>query len=85
MREAPCCRSSNDVADPQFSIQILIGLFAKKHLHTEASGTLEARTITTEWHLDYRLPVRTAEPDRITEYTYDEQGRKLPSKISGVQ
>lgn len=44
---------------------------------TEAVGTPEARTITTEWHLDFRKPVRITEPGRITEYTYDTAGRLL--------
>lgn len=44
---------------------------------TEAAGNLEARTITTEWHPDFRKPIRITEPDRITEFTYDSAGRLL--------
>lgn len=44
---------------------------------TEADGTPEARTTTTEWHTDYRLPLKITEPDKITEYTYDANGRLL--------
>jgi YD repeat-containing protein len=44
---------------------------------TEAAGTPEARTITTEWHPTYRLPTRIAEPRRITTYTYDAKGNLL--------
>lgn len=47
---------------------------------TEASGTPVARTITTEWHPDFDKPVRIAEPDRVIEFNYDDQGRQV-SKI----
>ncbi len=48
---------------------------------TEASGTPEARTITTEWHPQFRLPTKISEPNKITEYTYDAQGRQLSSNV----
>jgi RHS repeat-associated protein len=41
---------------------------------TEASGTPQARTITTEWDPTFRLPVRIAQPKRITTLAYDAQG-----------
>lgn len=44
---------------------------------TEASGTSLARTATTEWHPLYRLPLRIAEPKRITTYTYDGAGNQI--------
>ncbi len=44
---------------------------------TEADGTPEARTVTTEWHPDFRLPMRISEADKITEFSYDAQGRLL--------
>jgi RHS repeat-associated protein len=37
---------------------------------TEAAGTPEQRTITTEWHPTFRLPARIAEPKRRTTYVY---------------
>ncbi len=49
---------------------------------TEAVGTPEERTITTEWHVDYRLPTKITEPGRITDFTYDTQGRLLSRKVS---
>jgi YD repeat-containing protein len=52
---------------------------------TEAQGTPQERTITTEWHPDYRLPTKITEPGKITEYSYDAQGRQLTSKVSSVQ
>lgn len=52
---------------------------------TEAAGTPEARTITTEWHPEFRLPVRITEPDQITEFTYDDQGRLLSRDERSVQ
>jgi YD repeat-containing protein len=41
---------------------------------TEAFGTPQARTISTEWHPTFRLPARTAEPLRITTYVYNSDG-----------
>ena len=52
---------------------------------TEAAGTPQERTITTEWHPQFRLPIKITEPNRITEYTYDAQGQQLTSKVSSVQ
>lgn len=48
---------------------------------TEASGTPQARTITTEWHSTLFLPTVVTEPDRITRYQYDEQGRQLSRTV----
>ncbi|WP_235658158.1 MULTISPECIES: RHS repeat domain-containing protein [Pseudomonas syringae group] len=44
---------------------------------TEASGTTLARTTTTEWDPDRFLPIRVVEPNRVTVYSYDNQGREL--------
>ena len=52
---------------------------------TEAFGTPQARTITTEWHPQFRLPTKITEPGKITEYSYDAKGRRLSSKVSSVQ
>ena len=52
---------------------------------TEASGTPQARTITTEWHPQFRLPAKITEPGKITEYIYDAQGRKLSRSVQSVQ
>ncbi|HKW36901.1 MAG TPA: hypothetical protein VJO54_03745 [Burkholderiales bacterium] len=41
---------------------------------TEASGTPQARTISTQWHSGFRLPVKVAEPLRITSYVYNGDG-----------
>jgi YD repeat-containing protein len=41
---------------------------------TEGVGSPEARTITTQWHADFRLPTRIAEPLRITTLTYHGDG-----------
>ncbi|RMJ29133.1 Rhs family protein, partial [Pseudomonas aeruginosa 39016] len=43
---------------------------------TEAAGTAQARTITTDWHPTLFLPVQVSEPGRITRYQYDAEGRK---------
>lgn len=49
---------------------------------TEAAGTPEARTITTEWHSALRLPVKITEPGKVTEYTYDSRGNRLTETIT---
>ncbi len=43
----------------------------------EASGKPEARTISTSWHPTYRLPLKIAEPKRLTTFTYDSAGNLL--------
>lgn len=43
----------------------------------EASGTANARTITTVWHPTLRLPVTIAQPKLITNFTYDDNGNVL--------
>jgi YD repeat-containing protein len=41
---------------------------------TEAYGTPQARTISTQWDANFRLPVKVAEPLRITSYVYNGEG-----------
>jgi YD repeat-containing protein len=52
---------------------------------TEAVGTPEERTITTEWDLTFRLPIKITEPGKITTLTYDSQGRFLERKEEKAQ
>lgn len=44
---------------------------------TEAAGTAEERTIQTEWHPIFNLETKIIEPDRITNFTYDNNGLLL--------
>ncbi|WP_220812375.1 DUF6531 domain-containing protein [Pseudomonas paralcaligenes] len=48
---------------------------------TEAVGTPQARTITTEWHPTFFLPLVVTEPKRIIRYQYDNQGRQLSRTV----
>ncbi|MCP1646654.1 RHS repeat protein [Pseudomonas nitroreducens] len=48
----------------------------------EASGTPQARTITTEWHPSLYLKTKVTEPDRITTYQYDAQGRQTGQTVT---
>ena len=41
---------------------------------TEAFGTPQARTISTQWHPVFRLPAKIAEPLRITSFVYNGDG-----------
>jgi YD repeat-containing protein len=50
----------------------------------EASGTAAARTINTEWHATFRLPLRIAEPLRRTTYTYDASGNVLTKTVQAT-
>ena len=46
-------------------------------LRTEAVGTPQERTISTEWNDTLRLPVKVTTPTSVTQFTYDEQGNRL--------
>jgi YD repeat-containing protein len=52
---------------------------------TEASGTPQARTITTEWHSDFRLPIKVTAPGQITDFVYDTQGLLTSQTTHDVQ
>lgn len=49
---------------------------------TEASGTPQARTITTEWHATFNLRTKITEPERETVFTYDAQGRLTSTEVT---
>jgi len=49
---------------------------------TEGSGTPQARTISTQWHETFNLPVQITEPTRIINYSYDSEGRLLNKTIA---
>lgn len=51
---------------------------------TEASGTPQARTITTEWHPTLYKPVTIAEPNRVMNLEYDTQGNLLSQTITAL-
>jgi len=50
-------------------------------LRTEAYGTPKARTITTQWHSIYRLPLQIDEPGKRTTLTYDPSGNVLTKTV----
>lgn len=49
---------------------------------TEAYGTANERTIETEWHSTFRLPVEIDEPGRETTFTYDSNGNVLTQTVT---
>jgi YD repeat-containing protein len=49
---------------------------------TEASGTPEAHTISTEWHATFNLRTKLTEPERETVYVYDAEGRLTSTEVS---
>jgi|GEM_PF-1811255 len=51
---------------------------------TEASGTPQARTITTQWHDTFNLPVQISEPSRVISYSYNAQGKLLNKTINPI-
>ena len=52
---------------------------------TEAFGTPQARTITTQWHNQFRLPIQVDRPGQRTTYIYDTQGRLLSRTLTDMQ
>jgi uncharacterized protein RhaS with RHS repeats len=52
---------------------------------TEAPGTPQARTVTTTWDTTLNKPLVITEPERVTEYTYDAEGRLLIRQQSNIQ
>jgi YD repeat-containing protein len=49
---------------------------------THAVGKPEARTVTTQWHSTFSLPVLVTETGRTIAYTYDSQGNVLSQAIA---
>lgn len=49
---------------------------------TEATGTLESRTIEIAWHPQWRLPATITEPGRVTSFTYDSVGNALAQTVT---
>jgi YD repeat-containing protein len=48
---------------------------------TEAFGTTEARTVTTEWHPSLYLKTKVTEPTQETTFNYDTNGRLLNQSV----
>ncbi|WP_163834844.1 DUF6531 domain-containing protein [Spartinivicinus ruber] len=42
---------------------------------TEAAGTPQARTVSTEWHETFSLPVKVTEPGKTSTYEYSDKGQ----------
>lgn len=51
---------------------------------TEAFGTPEARTITTEWHPTFFVETKVTEPEKETVYSYDSNGRLLKRSTRSI-
>ena len=51
---------------------------------TEAFGTSEARTITTEWHPTLFVKTKVTEPEKETIYSYDSNGRLLSQSNQSI-
>jgi RHS repeat-associated protein len=47
-----------------------------------ASGTPDAKTVTTQWHATFSLPVLVTEAGRTTAYTYDALGNVLTRTVT---
>lgn len=52
--------------------------------HTEASGTPQARTITTTWHPTFNLPASVTEPLRTTNFGYDASGNLTSKTVTAA-
>ena len=51
---------------------------------TEAVGTDQARTITTQWHRNFNLPTRIKETGRQVRFNYNRKGQLFSRTIKGV-
>jgi RHS repeat-associated protein len=52
---------------------------------TSAGGTTAVtRTISTQWHATFRLPIQIAEPKRIATFAYDSQGNLTTKTIQAT-
>ncbi|HTF97654.1 MAG TPA: DUF6531 domain-containing protein [Cellvibrio sp.] len=51
---------------------------------TEAFGTPDARTITTEWHSTHYLKTKVTEPGKETTFSYDTNGRLVSQSTQAV-
>ena len=49
---------------------------------TEAYGTAQARTITTQWDANWRQPDLITEPGRSIAYSYDSMGNVLTKSVT---
>ena len=49
--------------------------YGRETSRTEAAGTAQARTITIQWHSSLPVPATISEPERVTEYSYDNSAR----------
>ncbi len=52
---------------------------------TEAFGTADARTITTQWHPTRTLPTQIVSPGQTEDRTYDTAGRMLTRTLTDTQ
>jgi YD repeat-containing protein len=48
---------------------------------TEAAGTPQARTITTQWHPTFRRPTQISGPGQTTTFRYDAQGNRIKKSL----
>ena len=53
-------------------------------LTSSGAATTATRTISTQWHATFRLPIQIAEPKRITTYAYDAQGNVTSKSIQAT-
>jgi YD repeat-containing protein len=53
-------------------------------IRTEGADTPAQRIIRTEWHPTFTLPARIAEPNRITSFSYDNNGNLLEESIQAT-
>ncbi len=51
----------------------------------EIQRTDAGKTVSTQWHVSHRLPVKITEPGRITTLTYDARGLQLTHTVKDIQ
>ncbi len=50
---------------------------------TDSAGTPKARTTSTQWHPQFRKPVKITEPGKVTTISYDSKGLERSRTVSG--
>ena len=66
-------------------VQTIYGYDTTRNLETsrtEANGTSQSRTITTQWHPTWRLPTLVTESSRTTAYGYDSNANLLTKTVA---
>ncbi|MDZ4153041.1 RHS repeat-associated core domain-containing protein [Methylicorpusculum sp.] len=69
-------------SDYEYDLSRNLEINRTEGLTSTGESTPDTRTITTEWHPSFRLPVKITEPGRIQVWTYDDKGQVTEHRIT---